>query len=280
MTANQSDSENPFDELIRIADREATRIQTFYEQHCSDRNRQQRDIMMSPTFSGLATDDILKQIIDPAIDPPFIDTRNAIALWTRPPQGVRDIVDAIQQKLSVLCPRLWLMPLNRLHLSLLEIVHSTTPAIVAEYVDQLGPHLSRLLAYLQTHPTRLFRPRLACDVSSLVLKFLPVVEASSSYTYHHLRRDLFDQMVALGIRMHPRYIVPSAHVTVARFVYSSDFETDGEFDGEKMSKWWALIDEINAWLASLSDDKSSWSIDGIECRTGTQWYGGGESIEF
>jgi hypothetical protein len=234
--------------------------------------------MVSPQFPGVTVDNILRRLIEATITPPFIDHRDAVSLWGRPPSSIRNLLGQIQEHLIMLSPNLWLMPLHKLHISLLEIAHNTTPAIVDERVKQLRPHFPKLLAYPQNNPTHLFRPQLACDTSSLVVKFLPVTGTNTSYTYHHLRRDLFDQVSTLGIIMCPRYVVPSAHITVARFIDNVDFEMDGKTVEEKMRKWWKLIDNINVWLASLPDEKGMWTIDNAECRTGTQWYGGGESV--
>ena len=136
----------------------------------------------------------------------------------------------------MLAPRaLWLMPVGDLHLSVLEVAHHQTPEAVEELVKRLEPALPGVLAFArgqgwgQERPrprVRLFRPRLACDPVSIVLKFLPATsddgydgdEQERGYTYHHLRRDLYARVSALGVRMEPRYVVPSAHLTVARFV--------------------------------------------------------------
>ncbi len=39
---------------------------------------------------------------------------------------------------------------------------------------------------------------------------------SDEYTYHHLRRDIFDIAREAGVDVGSRYVVPSAHITLGR----------------------------------------------------------------
>lgn len=84
--------------------------------------------------------------------------------------------------------------------------------------------------------------------------------------------------------MQPRYVVPSAHITVARFVDNGDFESDERVDSRKFEAWWALIDSINVRLKEDLDSRrggddreGQWVIEDVECRYGVNWYGGGHS---
>ena len=84
--------------------------------------------------------------------------------------------------------------------------------------------------------------------------------------------------------MAPRYVVPSAHLTVARFIGTRDFDTNGRSDPVKISALWDVVEDINVELKRKfdaregGDDKGAdWIVDEMECRYGTQWYGGGQA---
>lgn len=153
------------------------------------------------------------------------------------------------------------------------------------------------------------------DGSALALSFLPAVppgKASRSevarsgeeevnedleYTYHHLRRDMWTLFTSHTppIPIASRYMVPSAHMTIARFVSVEDTSTgeDGVSDPRKMLDVVEKIEEINAWLeAEFGGEveggngnggkaKETWTVGeetGLCLRVGRVWYGGGESL--
>ncbi|VDC03534.1 unnamed protein product [Peniophora sp. CBMAI 1063] len=275
---------NPLNELLDAVGNDALLLQAKYEEHRVERNARQAEIMTSPSFPGVVVDTILQKLIDPTLSPPYIDERNGASLWVRPPQHILDILGSIQRDLTGFAPHLWLMPLGDVHLSLIELGHHMGTEANLALIAHLEPHLPELLSYPRLHPTRLYRPTLSCDTGSLVLKFLPVAQSQDDYTYHHLRRDIFDRVSETGLVMKPRYVVPSAHLTVARFIDNTDFETDGRTDQGKMKEWWSLIDGINVRLESALDSRHGgrdedgmWPVEKVECRYGSQWYGGGES---
>ncbi|KZV68240.1 hypothetical protein PENSPDRAFT_634639 [Peniophora sp. CONT] len=275
---------NPLNELLDAVGNDALLLQARYEEHRIERNAQQAAIMTSPSFPGVTVDTILQKLIDHTLSPPYLDERNAGSLWARPPRHILDLLGSIQHELSAFAPRLWLMPLDHVHLSLVELGHHMTVEANLALIAHIEHHLPDLISYARLHPTRLYRPTISCDTGSLVLKFLPMAETKDDYTYHHLRRDIFDRVSETGLVMKPRYVVPSAHLTVARFIDNVDFETDGHTDENKMKEWWGLIDRINARLEREldsrhggQDEDGMWLVEKVECRYGAQWYGGGQS---
>lgn len=197
------------------------------------------------------------------------------------------------------------MPQTSLHMTALEITHSRTAPEIAALVEQMRPHAAHITdyPYSNDHRARLVKPTLSFDAQALALSFLPAAgEAGSSaarrgladdaYGYHHLRRDLFALASAAGVTVASRYVVPSAHLTVARFVEAADFETeDGGVDGAKVAALVRAVEEINAWLreefwpveggAGIKDG-GEWIVGqekGLDFRAGALWYGnGGETI--
>lgn len=141
---------------------------------------------------------------------------------------------------------------------------------------------------------------LSFDGAALALSFLPAAgeglsalqDSSASvrtaqddvFTYHHLRRDLFNIAKKTGVSIDSRYIVPSSHITVGRFLTQDDHVGPG-----KMAAWIAKIESINKWLESeywpkgggeVRED-AQWIVGqekGLDCRIGTLWYGGGSTV--
>ncbi|KAB8231736.1 uncharacterized protein BDW43DRAFT_281492 [Aspergillus alliaceus] len=116
------------------------------------------------------------------------------------------------------------------------------------------------------------------------------------YTYHHLRRDLFDRLAATGLLMKPRYIVPSVHVTIARFITHDGFVLENSrldktkvVDQERVAALVERVEQINERLRQkywpqvngAIPIKGEWIVGqgkGLELCKGRSWYGGGENV--
>nr|POF10980.1 hypothetical protein CFP56_75733 [Quercus suber] len=175
----------------------------------------------------------------------------------------------------------------------LEITHSRGADEIEGLVAQLAPHLADLTEHTLTHRARLVKPLLSFDSQALALSFLPSATEGGdpeAYTYHHLRRDLHTKAQAAGVHVASRYVIPSAHLTLGRFIVKTDLETEtGEVDRDKVRRLVQTIEGINEWLgrkywAERADGKhgGDWLVGeekGLECRQGTLWYGdGGETV--
>ena len=201
------------------------------------------------------------------------------------------------------------MPPHRMHLTALEITHSRTPEEIAALVNQMRPLISTITNYTFKHRSRLVKPMLSYDLAAIALSFLPAageevlspppvaphpegiahpglgdsdVSQTDVYSYHHLRRDVFDISGLTGIGIKSRYVVPSAHITLGRYLGQEDHITP-----EMRSNWVKTIDEINKWLETEIWDKKDadytgeWIVGqerGLEARSGPVWYGGGRCI--
>ena len=183
----------------------------------------------------------------------------------------------------------------------LEITHSLTMGEIESLNEQLRPYADEIAdsTYTnRTNRTKLVKPMVSFDAQALALSFLPAVPKSgevveaAGYTYHHLRRDLFAKVSATGLKVASRYAVPSAHLTIGRFITRKDFDNgDGGVDRQKMENLIATIEEINEWLENEYWPKDSdrgpikaggdWMVGeekGLELRKGDLWYGGGERV--
>lgn len=172
---------------------------------------------------------------------------------------------------------IWLMPHDRLHMTVLEITHSKTPDIIDALVVQMQPSLQEVVAWPRSHRTTLVKPMLSYDAAALAISFVPATDQdNSSYTYHHLRKDFYKLAVESGVSIASRYTVPSAHITVARFVTARDHPLEGP-----LTKWVERIEEVNRWLAEEWSREFKWTVGeekGVDFRFGRLWYGGGSSV--
>lgn len=199
------------------------------------------------------------------------------------------------------------MPLSNCHLTALEITFSLTLPQVQSIVSDLGPLVAQQMTdYTYTHRARLIKPLLSYDGAALALSFLPAAgeglpsssspsshdhhpdslsrtEADDSYTYHHLRRDLFTLASTTGVKIDSRYVVPSSHITVGRFLTQKDHDSK-----EKMARFIEGVEDINRWLESEfwpkdggRREEGEWLVGmerGLDYRIGALWYGGGETV--
>ena len=205
------------------------------------------------------------------------------------------------------------MPLQRMHMTALEIVHSRTPEESKAIVDTASPGIPGIVNYTYGHRARLVKPMISYDLAAVALSFVPAVDEPfaspppippateedasppSSYTYHHLRRDLFDKAKDTGVEIASRYVVPSAHITLARFMDTKEYATP-----EARLAWVAALEALNDWLEKDVWDSvwadaegkqallpphrrfvGEWVVGqerGLDARTGALWYGGGRSV--
>lgn len=178
----------------------------------------------------------------------------------------------------------------------MEVTHSQAEEHIDALVEKLLPAAPAIAEYTFNHRARLVKPMVSYDAQALALSLLPAVgEGSRSseedkYTYHHLRRDLFDKIQAAGVKVASRYVIPSSHLTIARFITKKDFETaEGNVDHAKVEKLIAVIDDVNQWLETEFWPKEDGTIkeggewvvgeeQGLDFHQGRLWYGGGERV--
>ncbi|KAK1053251.1 hypothetical protein LTR74_016298 [Friedmanniomyces endolithicus] len=291
-------SDNPYDALLEACNHTPAQIQVRYDTHRTNRNAQQRAKLLAPDFPGVSVDEILAKLEDPSLEPGFTDWRHCLVFWARPPEKVRALIAEVQRRLVSVAPNLWIMPPKNLHMTALEVVHSLTNSEIDGLVARMLPSASEITDYTVHHRARLVKPMLSYDAQALALSFLPAADeptghdaASSkdSYTYHHLRRDLHAKVSATGVKVASRYVIPSAHLTIGRFITKSDFETtEGKVDHAKVEQLIETIEAINGWLREQHwpqeegiKEGGEWLVGegkGLDFRKGALWYGGGETV--
>ncbi|KAH8902773.1 hypothetical protein BR93DRAFT_931985 [Coniochaeta sp. PMI_546] len=301
--------ENPYDALIRACHNDPAEIQALYSAHRIKRNEQQKEQFLSGDFKELIIDPFLLRLERPELEPGFRDPRNCLVFWARPPEHVVTLAVHLQALLKKAAPNLWLMPPQRMHMTALEVTHSKKPEEIDALVSQMRPAIPTITNYTFKHRSRLVKPMLSYDLAAIALSFLPAageevlspppvaphpaaiahpgfgnseVAKTDLYSYHHLRRDVFDISGFTGVDITSRYVVPSAHITLGRYLGQEDHRTP-----EMRSNWVKTIDEINRWLETQvweqKDAKfvGEWIVGqerGLEARNGPLWYGGGRCI--
>ena len=120
------------------------------------------------------------------------------------------------------------MPRDNLHITALEVTHSKTAPEIQKLVDGVRDKIPAITDYTYTHRARLIKPLIGYDASALALSFVPAAGEGlhagrtledDKFTYHHLRRDLFSLCRDAGVNVESRYVVPSSHLTIGRYVH-------------------------------------------------------------
>ena len=198
----------------------------------------------------------------------------------------------------------------------MEIQHSVTADAVHETVNTMGYDAIKDIVQLpRARPCRLINPRLSFDDHCVALSFMPAADelpypcrhpdclrgdnhacedtggnnetkdrGNDSYTYHHLRRDLYHRITAVGATVGSRYVVPSCHITLSRFTTNQDHMNSAE-----VQYWVEAIIKLNEWLRReywvesgvQAAGRGQWIIgrEGkVLCQMGTLWFGGGRTV--
>lgn len=254
--------------------------------------------MLAPGFE-FTPDPILAKLLanerrESSEEEEYLDPRHCLVFWARPSQAVKDIIAEIQSQMrglfpsmlnltcppyveSDVCPALWLMPIENLHTTILEIAHSLTEEEVEGLVKTVQPKAEEIVNFPRSHQATLVRPVLSLDAAALALSFVPSDASEDEYSYHHLRRDVYALAKASGVEVRSRYVVPSAHLTVGRWV-DQTVKDEG-----RMEEFVRKVEEVNEGLKSKywGENKFTWRVGeekGLVCRRGRVWYGGGESL--
>jgi len=192
------------------------------------------------------------------------------------------------------------MPRDNLHITVLEVTHSKTASEIKNIVEPIRKSLPAISDYTHNNRSRLIKPLIGFDASALALSFVPAAgeglhadrkAEDDNYTYHHLRRDVFGLLRNAGAQIESRYVVPSSHLTIGRFITTKDFTDEkGVHDPAKMKVFLDKVEEINGWLeqefwpehnGGVIPEGGEFNVGeetGMHCRSGTLWYGGGDEI--
>jgi hypothetical protein len=80
------------------------KLQDRYSQHRITRNGQQKAKILADDFPGWVLDDHLVKLDGHQKQDEYVDPRNCLVFWGRPPQKVKQLIRVIQQKLKDAAP--------------------------------------------------------------------------------------------------------------------------------------------------------------------------------
>ncbi|KAL8653743.1 MAG: hypothetical protein Q9226_003720, partial [Calogaya cf. arnoldii] len=258
-------------------------IQARYKKHRETRNEAQRNKFIDER-SSVIIDPILHKLVHPEQYPDFADNRHCLVFWARPPSHLKSLIENLQKQLLTVAPNLWLMPIESLHMTALEIDFARTVSEIDEIIKTISDRIPVMTDYPFNHRARLIKPMLSYDTAAIALSFVPAAGESSipdarhlsadNYTYHHLRRDLYHLSKSTGVEVASRYVVPSAHLTIARFVTRADTAISEHEETPDPLKVQKLIDRIEMMNADLR--AQYWPKDDGQIKAGGQWIVGQE----
>ncbi|EAW25191.1 uncharacterized protein NFIA_106800 [Aspergillus fischeri NRRL 181] len=289
-----SNISNPYDELLRSLEYDRSRIQAFYEAQWNELNSKATSKLLDDSFKGMQPDQILVDLLN---KPGYEDPRNVLCIWARPSVAVKELVLRCQSLLKEMSPNIWLTPQDCLHMTVLVVAYYLTPGELAATVPRLMPSLRKVAGFHEAHRARLVKPRLSFSDSGVALSYVPAAgeitddrAMDESYTYLHLRRDIFNLCRGQVLDVNAQHPPTSCHITVARFVTTEDHSSGSKPDHTAIAAWVSAIEKINEMIAmeywprgGTAPEAGNWIIGedrGLDIREGTTWYGGGRSLEF
>ena len=92
---------NPYNDILKSNDNDATRIQAYCQSQRSERNARFRVKMLDENFQGVTPDQILSKRL---YEPGYVDPRNCLVLWARPTKEAMDVVAICQRRLQEVNP--------------------------------------------------------------------------------------------------------------------------------------------------------------------------------
>ena len=198
-------------------------------------------------------------------------------------------------------------------MTVLEICSSLTEPEMEDRIAPLQNCISRIVNHSYTHRARLLMPLINVDTSGLAISFVPATGEALDrnsprkaeddlYTYHHLRRDIYQMVTDMGIEAKSRYVTPSAHITIARFMTNDDFlskssrgKDDAQrenlcLDSGRVQALVARVEQLNTWLkdeywprdtSGKAKGAGEWYVgeeNGLVFVKGLAWYGKGTEV--
>ena len=216
---------------------------------------------------SLCADSLLAAMV--TSDDYTLDQRHNLALVARPAQHIIALVTQLQQQLHTLAgDALWLPPPHYLHITVYEVTHSRTAEQLQPLLAAVRSHESQLFSALPVDRVRFDSPLLNYETSTVALTLLPV--DVGDYDITTLRAEVGERLSAVGVQWEGRYVAPTAHITIGRFIRS-------QLQRATMEQWLAKLDE-------LRDECRQWQGEwclahgSLQVMTAASWYGHGTVV--
>ncbi|CUM65865.1 uncharacterized protein PRCAT00003515001 [Priceomyces carsonii] len=199
----------------------------------------------------------MKINVDPILAGVTEDNRYTCGIVARPSESLTEKVQLIQNiiKSSVKANQaLWFLPPELLHLTVLEIALLLPKSSIMKIVEEVLPHIETILRIANDGPV-LNEPLICFDSNAIAVSFTSVGKCSSRY-----RQDVFESVSLYDIKAQPRYLSPTMHITIVRFVK--------ELDEEDIKSLLQKVDELNSSIQNFE-----WKVSKCELNYGLGWYG-------
>ncbi|KZT21047.1 hypothetical protein NEOLEDRAFT_798004 [Neolentinus lepideus HHB14362 ss-1] len=261
---------NPFSTLLKDVSDDVSAIREMYYRHRNTRQEASTAALLS--FGDVTVDTILVDVVKHSDG---VDPRNSITIWTRPSEEVKALVREVQKHLKEIEPSIWLMPEPCLHMTSMEWFHSVDNVTIHKLVDKIPVNVAHSISAGPKVPIHLDTPVLSFDRNALAITFLPSLKTNEGYTYLHYRRDLLDAAASVDdpdLVIYMRYALPSAHITIARFIEPLSPENKGR-------GWVEALEKVDREVVRPQTNLI-WTLRGPTIlRAGTVWYGGGFAVK-
>lgn len=91
---------------MRCADPQLSQsqLQTRYEAHRVNRNAQQTAKILADDFPGWNLDEVLMRLDGPSKEEGYVDPRNCLVIWAKPPPQIRELIGFVQRELKEVAP--------------------------------------------------------------------------------------------------------------------------------------------------------------------------------
>ena len=207
------------------------------------RQKGARDLLST----GIVIDDVLVR----ELREEGSDQRCGVNVVGRPSCEIVDRITELQRRLTAFEPDQYYYPAEDLHLTVVEICHSRTPA-----------DAERIAAAAKSLPPQLFAPEpaaefdaptFAYDTKGAALNFLP-----RDGRLQQLRNAIPEELARTGVLVESRYLPNSAHITFLR--YTTPLRTP-------LERWVEILNDCAVPV------ETSWVLSQLWLTWGASWYG-------
>jgi hypothetical protein len=251
---------NPYTELKKeYASSESE--DTFRQKRNSESLKSLREV------PELHPDPILRGVLEKG---PEFDTRHNLGIVSRPPKSICQFIERLQSTIISSISNsdaLFPIPESWLHLTALEICHAKPADEVEVLAKLVAPALSKILEVADSDLT-LYKPMVSFDQRAVALSFISK-PPTSQITYREALFNVVQNNTPPEVSPSSRYSVPSAHVTMIRFIDKLD-----------PTQVQSLISTIQSINRDIADAPIEWEFKPgtSQCHYGRTWYGKGTVI--
>lgn len=271
----------------------AAHVRSLYAEHRSRRQDEQR-LRLLEAASNIGQHGLMPDARLASEQARLDDPRLGVTVVARPPAHIFQAIRELQDEVAALVQATpsakalsgalyWMAPPSFLHMTVVEWVSAEigNAAQVRHVVDTLqgkGAEALDALTGLYAHTVCLVEPTVSFDAAAIAISFLPASsdapEGAHDYAMYRTAKIKQVQDIAAKYGLpapKPRYLLPSAHITVARVCRPLHENSSIPFLVEG-------LDRITRSWHERHGSSLRWPIHAcqLEVMHGQVWYGGGQ----